>query len=151
VFYIENLFYTFASPKNAFEYEYGYEINEIIEGTETAIVLADETTQIYVKSEGGWKFPTKKYIKYASYETEGIISIVYGYESTDDNYICISAGINNELNLSDNNNSTFICHKDGPFNGKTIVEYYAYIGRMDEDYVITINEVEYKLSEFEVE
>ena len=154
IFYIENLFYTFNSPENAFKYEHGYEVIEVVDGDETTLVVGRkdgaEVAQIYVKVDGGWKFPFMNNIDIGYYNIDELSILVWEYKNKGEKYIKVFHILNHEINVTDNNDSKFICYQNAASNGdEDYKKYYAYIGNTDENYILIVDGIEYKLAEIE--
>lgn len=154
--FIENLFVTFQSPEEAFRYSNKDEVKFVVEGEDTALVVAqtDVSTfrqEIYPRSGTGWKlastFNTKEVYKKSSGE---ISAFVYQYDDSNDYYVLLWWRGEEMPQITDNNNSTF-CYLDVSGNareyGYTCYIYCAYVKNLNNQYLLNVNGKEISLLE----
>lgn len=130
---LENAILTFSSPEAAFTYYNNGDIVLAIDGEETALVIAyDSTTLIVPKVENGWKLGMGHETKtvYSSIDNGFWISVLR-YRETNEYYIIVSGVSKNISKIEDNKDSIFRFSED-------LNTYYAYIGNYDESYRLTI-------------
>lgn len=145
---LENLFITFNSPKDAYEY---YNLGKsniqlVVEGENSDFVIDckndSDTYLIIPKTPNGWKIGigsnTKRIIQKLS---KGITIYVYQYKNTNDYYITILDTTGGETDIRDNYNTKFYCLKRRNVSlGKTFVTYYAHISSFNSEYNIIVND-----------
>ncbi len=144
---VENLFITFSSPQNVFNYSIMGNMGTVIEGKDSALILysyrGSESYSVIPKAKNGWKIGT-----YLSYEEvfaktwqngdEKIHMIrVYECKHTNDYYVVIHNFFSkNPINISDNRNSLFQKNKSSIDPSTT---YYSYVYNIGQDYELTID------------
>lgn len=145
---VENIFISFSSAQDAFTYCQTGEIDEIVEGKESTMVLFSNGNSnsmcIFPKTKNGWKIGT-----FFSYETifsmvvDKKIVDVYRTKGTDDCYVLIYDYFSSELgNISDSKHSKFL-HNIKKINNldQLQIKYFTYVGHLDENYTLFINGV----------
>lgn len=148
---IENQFMYFHSADSAYKYLNIYNSKYIIEGQNSDLVVGNDKLDsdellIIPKNEDGWQVGLSKDIEMdvAVSDTCGLgISM---YKPTKECYIFVYNDSNNELKISDNHNSDFK-HIDNSIKNESndSYEYAAFVGEIDNDYRLTVNENIYKL------
>ncbi len=143
----ENLFITFDSPKDAYEY-YNFgksNIQLVIEGNNCDFLVdckSDfETYLIVPKTTDGWKIGigsnTKRIVQKFS---KGITVYVYQYKNTNDYFITILDTNGEKTTVFDDNNTEFFSlEKYNNILGKTFFTYYAHISNLNSGYRIIVN------------
>ena len=143
----ENLFVTFSSPKEAYEYSNlgKSNIQLVVEGaTCDFIVDRKSDTDIYwivPKTADGWKIGCGSSIKRIVQKLyDGITIYVYQYEYTNDCFITIMNTDGGECAISDDCDTKFysLARKNDSL-GKTFVTYYAYVPNFDLQYSVVVN------------
>lgn len=144
---VENLFVSFNTPKEAYEY-YNLgtsNIELIVEGEHSDFIVdcknGSDTYLIIPKTSDGWKVGigsnTKKIVQEFS---NGILLQVYQYKSTSDYFITILDTNGGESIISDEYNTNFLSRERiDDFLGKALVTYYAHITDFDTRYSVTVN------------
>ena len=151
----ENLFITFSSPQDAYEYiSYGKpHIELIVEGNSSDFIVDQQNGssvyQIIPKTANGWKIgigtDTKKVNQGFS---DGISMDVYQFKNTNDYYITLLDINGGKLTISDCYNSQI--HSVEQINevvNKTFVTYYAHISDFSSEYFLTINGAAFSAAE----
>lgn len=144
---IENLFITFSSPQNVFNYSVMGDINEVVEGRNSALILytykGSESNSIIPKVKGGWKIGTsltyeEVFSKTLQSDSEKVFMIsVYRCKHTNDYYVLVSDIFSKSIiSISDNKNSMFQRNKS-PIDSST--SYYSYIDNIGQNYELTID------------
>ena len=142
---IENVFITFKSVESAFSYVYNGEIQTVIDGKDTAMVVAknNDTDVIALVPKYGdnWKIGIRADIRRQDRQYDNIYVDIYQYKDTNDYYISVFDINGGETVISDSNNSKFYSVSDRyDINNKPIYVYYCYINNLDmENYTLTIN------------
>ncbi len=144
----ENLFITFKSPKEAYEYcnlgESNIEL--IVEGNYSDFVIGHkndyDTYLIIPKTTGGWKIGiganTKRTIQKFY---NGITVYVYQYKNTSDYFITILDTNGGESTVSDEYNTKFFSlERYNDSLGKIFVTYYAHITNLNPQYSVIVND-----------
>lgn len=153
LFPIENKFITFASPESAFNYMNFGNVNDIVSGKNTDMVIATKgDLQVYSiipKTNEGWKISvglnTKKIIKKFY---ENITIYVYQYKNTEEYYIKILNKEGGRIEIVDNINSNFHCliEKNNTLE-KDFYTYIAYIHNFNNQYLLTVDGITISFSE----
>jgi hypothetical protein len=143
---VENCFMTFESPEAAYKYTKFGKTNIVhtIEGNESAFVIDrtfnTQTHQIIPKGETGWKIGLGADTKciYRNFH-EGISIDVYRYKNSEEYYLFIEATSADSVELKDSRSSEFYALEadSGHF-----VTYCTYLPKMDEQYWISVNDVQ---------
>ena len=142
---IENTFVSFSTPESAFHYTNSGEVQLIVEGKKSDLVVADkkdtDTLLIIPKTDIGWKLGLGSDTKKVTRTIEsGITLDIYQYKNTDDYYIIVLDTNGGECQISDINNSSFYSlMKENSALNKNFYMYYAYIGDFKSGYTITVN------------
>ncbi|MFR0823387.1 MAG: hypothetical protein ACLU84_01070 [Clostridia bacterium] len=149
-FPIENLFYTFSSVQEVFNYQFNGEILDTINGNNSTMVVYSTNNNTYSyavipKNNNGWKIGTSFSLKKILQENYGSkIITIYKYQNSDDYYVIIADPIVNKednfADIYDNQNSVFnhITNDLSNTNKKSII-YYAYVNKLEKNYLININ------------
>ena len=155
VFPIENLFYTFDSPKEVLDYTLpnSYELKLVVEGKHSDLAVAKNgnTESLYVipKTSEGWKIYTAfdgQQVAIAPMRESSVR--VFKNKDSNDFYVRIGNSSKKKLKITDSYNSEFqVVEKEIP-NFGVVVDYYAYIPDFDSKYKISIDENEVKLTQF---
>lgn len=131
----ENMFLSFETPEEAYAYYSNNEVDLMIEGEDTCLILAkgnSKKLQIFKKRESGWKIRTGFKINITMPKTVGLTVVsVLSIDESDDKYIKINNAVDSQLEISDNRNSVFLQGSDK--------SYYAYVDDFSENYSININ------------
>ena len=146
-FPFENIFITFGSPKEAYEYYSGGKSNVVlvVEGKNCDFVVDQkhdsDTYLIIPKTTAGWKIgvglDTKKVVQKLS---EGIVINVYRYKNTSDFFITVLDTNGGKSVVTDDYETQFhSLERENNALGKTFVTYYAYVSNLDPQYIVTVN------------
>ena len=143
----ENLFITFGSPEEAYEY-YSFrnsDIEKVIEGHNSDFVIdRKKGTIAYLiipKNENGWKVGVGTETKtIAEKFSDGVLVTDYRYKDSGDYLLSIISTEGEDLTVTDNFNTEFYALKrtDNYIEG-TFVAYYAYVPYFDSQYSVTVN------------
>ncbi len=144
----ENLFVTFDSPKEAYEYfNLGKSnIALIVEGDDSDFIIEhkndSDTYLIIPKTADGWKIGigsnTKRIVQKLS---NGIVLYVYQYKNTSDYFITILDTNGGESTISDEYNTKFFSlERRNNSLGKTFVTYYAHVTNLNPQYSVIVND-----------
>ncbi len=143
IYPIENWFGSFSSPESLFKYMYDGEIQCVLEGEDSAMIISQEDSEqanistVAEKAESGWKIPTSLTLKVVDQmRSDHVHVIVQRYKKTQDYYITVCGAFQKEFHVSDNRNSNFIRVK-GKESGTDYC--YAYIKDYDKSYQLKIN------------
>lgn len=146
----ENLFFTFRTPEKAFRYYAGngFEIEHVVEGEHSDFIVGrngdTNTYLILPKTSDGWKVGMGANIKTVEHKYDnGAIITVYQCKNTGDYYVHVLVECENELLVSDNCGSAFVCtYRE--FEGLEIkyASCYANIAIKDREYRITVDGAE---------
>ena len=150
----ENLFTTFNSPEEVFNYYNGSksDIKHVVNGKDSDLVIADNNnTDVYLivpKTASGWKIGiginTKRILQKIH---DGIIIYVYQYNNTDDYFVTILDSNGGDAQIADSCNSMFSSLERNNISlGKTFLTYYANIRDFTQQYWISINGEEIALN-----
>lgn len=137
----------YASPEEAFRYKNQGEILLVLEGEQSAYLVAEQGGNSYaydfIARDGDVWHPVSGIQTKPIVITQGSVVIrIYRYRKTDDYYISITDGKGQDVEIEDNRNSYFYtigdsyALADGTFSMYT---YYAYICDLDETYQLTVN------------
>ena len=156
---VEELFVTFASPEDAFR---AYSDSDVpvfmtIEGEDSALVIGEEaeheyTLKVVNRAEDGWKtgsgfnFKTRHF----SDQNKNATITVYQHKQNDDIFIEVLIFDKEDCTVLDNRQSEFVVIEDETeVDGEKYVfcSYYAYAGKYDKGYSLTIDGTEYYLFE----
>lgn len=142
---IENALVTFSSPQAAYQYRNGGQIELVVEGAETDLVVGTkgdgDVYEIIPKSNGGWKlgmgFNTKSI---AQSRSDSIAIDVYQYKDSDDYYITVLDINGGPLVIADSQGTQFQClERPNSALNTTFYTYFAYINGYDAQYRLTVN------------
>lgn len=152
---IENLFFTFKTPEDAFNYSHNGSIVDVIDGKESCIVLYKENDEsnnkaVFIKSHNGYKLCTSflqmniildnKYLDENNYLVTSIY--MYKIKNTSDYYLfCDDYSPVTYMSIKDNKGSDFTVRAKAGLGNKA----YAYINEYDSEYMIYLNGREIKL------
>lgn len=140
----ENLFISFDSPKEAYEYYNNgrSNIKLVAEGNNCDFVVDckndSDTYLIVPKTADGWKIGiglnTKRIIKTFC---NGISVVVYQYKDTNDFFITVYDLQGKKLNITDDYNTEFFpLERYNDYINETFTIYYAHIGELNSQYSI---------------
>lgn len=143
----ENLFITFDSPEDAYEYVNigDSNIELVIEGDNCDFVIDSKKESnkylIIPKSKNGWKIgigaDTKRIVQKAQ---KSIVIYVYQYKNTKDYFITVFDTNGGSLDISDNCNSQFYSiSKEDDRLGEMVTVYFAHIPNYDSLYNVQVN------------
>ena len=143
----ENLFLTFGSPKDAYEYSNSRQSNIelIVEGDNCDLIIDRKNDSdaylIIPKTADGWKIgigaDTKRIAQKIS---DGIVIYVYQYKDTSDYFITILDTNGGESIVSDEYNTEFLSlERYNDLLEKKFVTYYAHIANLNSQYSVTVN------------
>ena len=144
---LENLFITFNSPKESYDY---YNLSKsniklVVEGNNCDFVINrkndTDTYLIIPKTADGWKIGiglnTKRIVQKLF---NGIIIYVYQYKDTSDYFITILDTNGGEsIILDDYNTKFYSLERNNDPLGKTFVTYYAHISNLNPQYSVKVN------------
>lgn len=144
---VENLFITFSSPQTVFNYSVMGDINTVVEGEKSALILytneGARSRSIIPKSKTGWKIKIystneETFSKTWLDSDEKIYRMsVYWCKHTNDYYIIISKLFTDDpVNIVDNRNSLFQKSKSSI---DSSITYYAYVNDIDQNYKLTVD------------
>lgn len=154
LFPLENVLVTFTTPESAFKYvNMEPDVKLSVYGENTCLIIGEKSgvsnILIIPKSEKGWNIDVGKNTKMINQKVYDSIAVsVYQHTQTGDCYISVMDTNGNEIQLSDNCNSSFmVSEKSNNALNKTYFRYYAYISDYDEDYQLVLNGRAYYLQE----
>lgn len=142
IWWFENLFVTFPSPQAVFQYTQIGDIEYIIEGEASTLIISqnlrkEKNTTIVEKNNAGWKIsPPFSMRSVDTKHAEQIAVFVERYKNTQDYYLSIMYTGKEAIEIQDNRNSSFIDSFNKTRNNHI---YYAYIKNYDSEYEIQIN------------
>lgn len=151
----ENLFITFDSAEEAFEYYNPNATGELlqIEGKNSTFVQKTQditnAIQIVPKTESGWTVPIGSYTKLVyNHIFEDFSVRVYQFKDTSDYYMCVLANKEKVPSLTDANGTVFIekQRQVAPYDDSD-VKYYAYVPEFKENYTLLVDDEPVLLSE----
>lgn len=142
---MENWVVSFSSPESLFKYMHDGEIQCVLEGNDSALVVSQKEAKqgnnctVAVKAESGWKIPTSMSLSVVDQmRSNDALVLVRQYKKKQDYYLIVFGRSEAKLDVSDNRNSNFICVKDKIANRYS---YFAYIKAYGENYQLKINGV----------
>lgn len=142
LFPVENIFITFDTPEDSYNYVNNEKVKKVVYGEETALVIGEENEYVYLivpKGENGWKVGRGMDFKFVSEQyIDGIIVSVYQYKDTKEFYVEVVDIDGNQCVIKDNQTSDFKVLEQN-YNGKNTYRYYAYIENLDDSYKIEVN------------
>lgn len=144
---LENLFITFSSPEEVYEYvNFGKSnIELVVKGNDCDFVVdrkSDSDTYLIIpKTVDGWKIGVGSNTKRIAQKiSDGIIVYVYQYKNTKDYFITIFDTNGGELQLLDDYDTEFYSlEKKNDFLEKTFVTYYAHVSNFNPQYCVMVN------------
>jgi hypothetical protein len=158
---LENQLIAFHSAETAFKYNRKGDINAVIGGKRSAMILYSDTKTsaptIYPRTERGYnldvypRFSTENYSAKSKEKSDELYNIViYHVKKTSDFYLMIWKSFStNTIEISDNYSSEFICIEEGEKDGSKYFQYYAYVENLSlNDYEILINGAKYTYQDF---
>lgn len=144
------LLYPFSTPEEAFHYTCGEEISLKIEGSHTCLLIGENSAKqtTIIKTDSGWKntfsLATQTLFQW---QKNGIIVYALQHKASGDCYLAVVAPYLVNCEISDSNQSTFYKCPDMAPEGKQVVNYYyAYIGSVDENYEVHVNDLTFTVS-----
>lgn len=151
---VENLFMNFSSPEKAFNYISSCEIQHIVYGSETDLVIAGkgatDTYKILPKTDKGWKLSNGlETEKYALFH-KGISIEVFRHKKTDDYYVRLFNIDGGEIEVSDSCGSDFSKTIKTADESSKQIYYYAFVNNFNDEYTLNLNGEEVKVSDFYV-
>lgn len=140
---VENLFYTFKTPEDAFRY-YNSDVNRIelvVEGEQSDFVVGikNNTSTILAlpKTKDGWKTGTGLQLKTAAWEvSDDIMVSIYHSRGTSDFFVSIRRTNGGELTISDEYDTEFLPLSE---NKNSYASYYGHVANLDSQYRVTVN------------
>lgn len=143
----ENLFITFSSPEQAYEYSNPGKSNMelVIEGDACSFIVdcqnRSDTIWLVPKTAGGWKVGCGSNVKRIAQKLQdGIIIYVYQYKDTNDYFITIMDTDGGACTVSDDYDAKFYSlERANDSLGKTFVTYYAYVPHFSPQYSVVVN------------
>lgn len=142
---VENLFYTFDSPEDAYTYfNYGREVELVVSGDESDLVIGSQdgsyTYLIVPKTDDGWKvglgIDTKRRAKSGS---DGTFITIFQYKNTADYFVEVTVIGESVASISDSYDSKFYTLDRQSSLSKSVVTYYAYMPNFDSQYSVEVN------------
>lgn len=140
---VENLFVSFSSPQEVFQYSTIGTILDVVEGNDSAMIMYKNSaiSQTFIpRNEKGWKIGT-------SISQEQVVSTlvspyyicIYHVKNTNDFYVIVDeAYAEKKRQVEDNKNSYFQCIENKTLNSYHY-KYYSYVENIDSSYRIRIN------------
>lgn len=144
---IENVFYSFPTAESVAEYACGDDVNCIVEGKSSSLILYTDkdsyTMMIAPRQKSGYKIGTdirtKRVLEYLG---DGYAVYILGYMGIEDHYIYIAGrGDTSEISVEDSCNSKFVEFKQEVGSGNVKFTDYlalAFIEEYTEGYTVTI-------------
>lgn len=155
IYPVENLFVNFSSPESVFNYANFGEVNDILYGKESCMVIYTNQNSsgghyIIPKTEKGYKIPNYFATKKVSnkFDKNGNFD-VYNILGTQDYYMIGTIfSDTSEQNIVDNQNHPVenIIIDMGDTETKTVV-IYSYVENFNSDYYLIINGIKTKIAE----
>lgn len=148
----ENVFVTFPSPEAAYQYTHTegppyYTVSG--SHTDMVIGISEDNTcvwRIFPRTEGGWRVGSPFDVKTYWYAfDDGIMINVDQHKKTGDCYLWLVYPYALGKEVYDSNQSVFYISPALDPRSKSVA-YYAYVGDIDENYVITVNGTDYKIT-----
>ena len=137
----------YSSPEEAFRYKNQGEILLVLEGKQSAYVVAKQTGNSYsydfiARDDDVWH-PVAGISTKPTVITQGSIVVrIYQYDETSDYYISITDGKGQDIEIADNRNSHFCKIGDSyEVSDRTfsMYIYYAYVDGLDAAYQLIVN------------
>ena len=143
----ENSFISFDTPEKAIQYYSNNDIENILYGKDTCLVLTSgksNTRQILNKKNKGWNIQTEFNIKKTNMKPIGTdYAYILSIEESTDRYILVRNVSGKELELYDNLNSEFTQANTG--------EYYAYLSDFSDEYILYVDGEEVRFASEQAE
>lgn len=134
---IENYFMNFSSPEQVFNYMYNSDVELVVEGKHSALVIGEDNKRndsfsIVSKSQDGWKISTtlNEKRKDTIVTSDFLINLIY-HKKTDEYYIVVDIFSETSKPLDSCESSFVFFERDS--------SYYAYISEYNDNYWIEIN------------
>lgn len=144
---VEEAFLDFPSPETAFAYYFDGGIKMVVQGSESALVIAEENESrggvaIVPKVGDSWR-PDMGWgiIISATKDCDGRFVILYKHRFSEDYYIAVDNNTNKSIEISDNRNSKF-----ESISGILGDTYYAHVQNFNSEYVLLLDGKEFTLS-----
>lgn len=142
---VENALITFQSPESAFHYTNSGDIELVLEGQNTDMVVSSKneiyTYTLLPKNNHGWKIGLGADIKTIVQKiSEDVIVEVYQYKNSNDYFITVFVTDGGAADVSDNQGSTF--YSLSQYNDvldSYYDTYYAHIQNWNDQYILTVN------------
>ena len=147
----ENAFFTFHSAEEAFAYRNNAKISLVVEGKNSALVVGQQKNRIIEsiipRENDGWKIstPLKEQTLLQIFD-ESYIIYTYCISGNSDIYVRITNTTGIPIEVSDNNNSVYICLDSDEMLDNHFSTYYAFINCSRESVEIYINGKVYPIS-----
>ncbi len=144
LYLVENLFITFKSPRQAYNYIQHKEKDLLVlNGKRSSLVIggynsSKSSLELILKKNDGWKLSKFDLKQVKHTYLDGVFILVYKYKNYDDYYILINSTNKDISSISDNINSKFYTFKRN-YNGITSCRGYAYIKEFNDEYKIIID------------
>lgn len=151
----ENVFITFSTPEASYKYHNQGTPVICVEGRDTDLVVGQKgNSYIYniaPKTTSGWKLGMGYELKniYQSIDSanKNLIN-VFRYKNTNEFYIVVANIEGESLSVHDNLNSEFVLSEKTDKNGNANdCAYYTYINALDNNYVLSLNDIDISLGE----
>lgn len=145
----ENIFVTFSSAESAFRYANTEQVEFVVEGIKTDLVVArkEENAALLVavpKTDKGWKLGIGSGLKLTEQKRQNGITVgIYRYKNSNEYYISIEDILDTDgdpLQISDNRNTNFsyFTNEVATLN-TTFYTYYACVQNINDKYELTVN------------
>lgn len=145
LFPVENYLFSFESVENAYHYANSGEIETVIEGEDSELVVGkNDNVYVYLvipKTKHGFKASVGADLKRVFYNfTNGIRVEIYQHRSIDDFYVSVTDTGGGDFSAMDNVNSEFypVAEEIEPV-GEIYYTYYAFINAENGQYELTVN------------
>lgn len=148
---LENAFITFPTAEEAFAYRSTAKLAVVVEGKDSALVVGQKKDKIIEsiipRVNDGWKISSVLQEKtlLQAFDESYIIYTYYTNENSDI-YVRITNTTGKPIDISDNNNSVYVCLDGDEMSDDSISTYYAFINRSQESVEIYINGKVYPIS-----
>ena len=140
---IENVFYSFQTPQEAFEYRTRLKAEHVIYGQDSSMVFGRQENGtlaefIVPKGKNGWKInmQTDLAVVYGIRPFDGFYITVQRFRSTEDYYVSIIDSTKGYKTIVDKNGT---CYFKG-YQDESSCTYYAYVYGFNMDYYIVIDD-----------
>lgn len=147
---VENVFISFDSPESVFHYMRAGEIQSVVEGEHSALVVyskdqSTSSTQVVEKTDGTYKIPVFGVLK--SVDSGALDTTAGHYEvlqvsGTEDYYICVSVMMTNPVVSVSDSFSDDVSYTVSEMVGSntSVVSIYTYSNEWPDNYYLDINE-----------